>query len=83
MAIGMTRNRCWRIARPIDGWPPDPMRIRVGEKMRSGIIPSDTPFAGGTVGQVVEPRHSAYRPRDYKFGGRYWQDYKALTAMLR
>lgn len=138
----MTRNRCWRIARPIDGlptaadfWldeipmpkpgegqvlvrtiyisiapgvrpmmpyagdlpdvatggdlpsgqpsadpPPNPMRIRVGEKMRSGIVPSASPFAGGTVGQVVESRHPAYRPGDYIFGGRYWQDYETVDG---
>ena len=59
---------------------PDPSRIRVGERMRSGIVPSSSPFAGGTVGQVVASRHPHYRPGDYIFGGRYWQDYEAIDG---
>ena len=60
--------------------PPNPRRINVGERMRSGIVPSSSPFAGGTVGQVVESRHPNYRPGDYIFGGRYWQDYEAVDG---
>lgn len=59
---------------------PDPSRIRVGERMRSGIVPSSSPSAGGTVGQVVESRHPRYRPGDYIFGGRYWQDYEVIDG---
>lgn len=60
--------------------PPNPRKIRVGERMRSGIVPSSSPFAGGTVGQVVESRHPSYAPGDYIFGGRYWQDYEAVDG---
>jgi len=59
---------------------PDPMRIKVGERMRSGIVPSDSPYAGGTVGQVVESRHPGFAPGDYIFGGRYWQEYEAVKG---
>ncbi|MDD3799107.1 MAG: NADP-dependent oxidoreductase [Novosphingobium sp.] len=64
----------------IDDSNPNPSLIRVGDKMRSGIVPSDSPFAGGTVGQVIESRHPNYKPGDYIFGGRYWQDYEAVDG---
>ena len=60
--------------------PPNPRKIRVGERMRSGIVPSSSPFAGGTVGQVVESRHPGYAPGDYIFGGRHWQDYELVDG---
>lgn len=59
---------------------PDPMRIRVGERMRSGIVPSMSPYAGGTVGQVVTSRHPGFAPGDYIFGGRYWQEYEVVEG---
>ncbi|AZI34938.1 putative oxidoreductase [Caenibius tardaugens NBRC 16725] len=59
---------------------PDPSRIRVGERMRSGIVPSSSPFAGGTVGQVIRSHHPNYREGDYIFGGRYWQDYEVVDG---
>jgi NADPH-dependent curcumin reductase len=68
------------LADPTADPPPNPMRIRVGERMRSGIVPSSSPFAGGTVGQVVESRHPGYKTGDYIFGGRYWQDYEAVDG---
>jgi NADPH-dependent curcumin reductase len=60
--------------------PPNPFKIRIGERMRSGIVPSSSPFGGGTVGQVVESRHPDFSPGDYIFGGRYWQDYEAVDG---
>lgn len=60
--------------------PPNPRQIRVGERMRSGIVPSASPFAGGTVGQVIESRHPGYQPGDYIFGGRYWSDYELVDG---
>jgi len=60
--------------------PPNPYRIRVGERMRSGIVPSASPFAGGTVGQVIASRHPRYAPGDYIFGGRYWSDYEVVDG---
>lgn len=63
---------------------PNPMKIHVGERMRSGIVPSLSKFAGGTVGQVVASRHPGFSPGDFAFGGRYWQLYEAVdgdTAM--
>jgi len=59
---------------------PNPMRIRVGERMRSGIVPSDSIYAGGTVGQVVVSHHAGFRPGDYIFGGRLWQDYEVVDG---
>lgn len=59
---------------------PDPTRIKVGERMRAGIVPSMSPFAGGTVGQVVASRHPGFAPGDYIFGGRYWQDYEVVDG---
>jgi len=59
---------------------PNPMKIRVGEPMRSGIVPSMSKFAGGTVGQVVTSRHPDFAPGDYVFGGRYWQLYEAING---
>lgn len=59
---------------------PDPTHIRVGERMRSGIVPSTSPFAGGTVGQVVASRHSGFAPGDYIFGGRHWQAFEAVDG---
>lgn len=59
---------------------PDPTRIRVGERMRAGIVPSMSPFAGGTVGQVIASRHPDFAPGDYIFGGRYWQDYEVVDG---
>lgn len=57
---------------------PNPMKIRVGERMRSGIVPSKSKYAGGSVGQVVASRHPDFAPGDYVFGGRYWQLYEAV-----
>lgn len=59
---------------------PDPTRIKVGERMRAGIVPSMSPFAGGTVGQVIASRHPGFAPGDYIFGGRYWQDYEVVDG---
>ena len=59
---------------------PDPMHIRVGERMRCGIVPSKSPYAGGTVGEVVESLHPDFRPGDYIFGGRYWQEYEVVDG---
>ena len=59
---------------------PNPMRIRVGERMRSGIVPSASIYAGGTVGQVVVSHHSGFAPGDYIFGGRLWQDYEVVDG---
>lgn len=59
---------------------PDPSRIKVGERMRAGIVPSMSPFAGGTVGQVIASRHSGFAPGDYIFGGRYWQEYEVVDG---
>jgi NADPH-dependent curcumin reductase CurA len=68
------------LADPTAEPPHNPMRIRVGERMRSGIVPSSSPFAGGTVGQVVESRHPGFKVGDYIFGGRYWQDYEIVDG---
>lgn len=59
---------------------PDPMHIRLGERMRSGIVPSDSPYSGGTVGQVVESRHPGFAVGDYVFGGRLWQEYEVVDG---
>ncbi|WP_198351090.1 NADP-dependent oxidoreductase [Flavisphingomonas formosensis] len=59
---------------------PNPSRIRVGEAMRAGMVPSDSKFAGGTVGRVIASRHPDFRVGDYAFGGRYWQDYEAIDG---
>ncbi len=59
---------------------PDPSHIAVGERMRSGIVPSASPFAGGSVGQVVRSRHANFKQGDYIFGGRYWQHYEAVDG---
>ena len=59
---------------------PDPTRIKVGERMRAGLVPSRSPFAGGTVGQVIASRHPGFAPGDYIFGGRYWQDYEVVDG---
>jgi len=58
----------------------NPSRIRVGERMRSGIVPSISPYSGGTVGQVVASRHSGFAEGDYIFGGRLWQDYEVVDG---
>jgi NADPH-dependent curcumin reductase len=59
---------------------PDPSRVRVGERMRSGIVPSSSPYAGGTVGRVMASRHPGFAPGDYIFGGRHWQDFEAVDG---
>ena len=59
---------------------PDPTRIKLGERMRAGIVPSMSPFAGGTVGQVIASRHPGFAVGDYIFGGRYWQDYEVVDG---
>jgi len=59
---------------------PDPMRIRVGERMRSGIVPSMSVYAGGTVGKVIASRHPGFASGDYIFGGRLWQDYEVVDG---
>lgn len=59
---------------------PDPTRIRVGDRMRSGIVPSMSVFAGGTVGQVVASRHPGFTEGDFIFGGRYWQAYEVVDG---
>jgi len=63
-----------------DASVPNPMKIRIGERMRSGIVPSKSKFAGGSVGQVVASRHRDFAPGDYVFGGRYWQLYEAVDG---
>jgi len=55
-------------------------RIQVGDRMRSGIVPSTSPYAGGTVGQVVRSRHSRFAEGDHIFGGMYWQEYEAVDG---
>ncbi|WP_081856697.1 NADP-dependent oxidoreductase [Sphingobium sp. DC-2] len=57
---------------------PNPTRIGIGERMRSGIVPSMSKFAGGTVGEVIQSRHPDYAPGDFVFGGRYCQLYEAI-----
>jgi NADPH-dependent curcumin reductase CurA len=59
---------------------PDPSHIAVGQRMRSGIVPSASPFAGGSVGQVVRSRHANFKQGDYIFGGRYWQNFEAVDG---
>ncbi len=59
---------------------PNPTRISIGERMRSGIVPSMSKFAGGTVGEVVQSRHPDYAPGDFVFGGRYCQLYEAING---
>jgi NADPH-dependent curcumin reductase len=59
---------------------PNPVRINVGERMRSGIVPSMSKFAGGTVGEVLQSRHPDYAPGDFVFGGRYCQLYEAING---
>lgn len=58
----------------------NPMQIRVGERMRSGIVPATSPYSGGTVGQIVESRVSGLSPGDYVFGGLLWQEYEVLDG---
>jgi hypothetical protein len=74
------RNASAGRANASDDALPDPTHIRVGERMRSGIVPSTSPFAGGTVGQVVASRHSDFAPGDYIFGGRHWQAFEAVDG---
>ncbi|EQA99771.1 hypothetical protein L288_18985 [Sphingobium quisquiliarum P25] len=59
---------------------PNPMQIRVGERMRSGIVPAMSAYSGGTVGQVVESRAQGFAPGDYVFGGLLWQEYEVLDT---
>ena len=59
---------------------PNPTRIKVGERMRAGIVPSKSKFAGGAVGQVVASRHPDFAAGDYVFGGRYWQEFEAVDG---
>ena len=64
---------------------PNPTRMNVGERMRAGTVPSDSPLSGGTVGRVVASRHPGFAVGDYIFGGRYWQEHEVVegAAALR
>jgi NADPH-dependent curcumin reductase CurA len=59
---------------------PNPMQIRVGERMRSGIVPAMSAYSGGAVGQVVESHAAGFAAGDYVFGGLLWQEYEVLDA---
>ena len=59
---------------------PNPMRIRVGERMRCGIVPSASKFAGGSVGEVIASRHPDFAPGDFVFGGRYCQLFETIDG---
>ena len=52
----------------------------VGDRMRSGLVPSMSPHTGGNVGRVVESRHPDFKEGDYVFGGRFWQDFEVVDG---
>ena len=54
--------------------------MRVGDRMRSGVVPSMSPHTGGNVGRVIASRHPDFVPGDYVFGGRFWQDFEVVDG---
>lgn len=52
----------------------------VGDRMRSGMVPSMSPHTGGNVGRVITSRHPDFAPGDYIFGGRFWQDFEVVDG---
>ena len=54
--------------------------MTVGDRMRSGVVPSMSPHTGGNVARVIASRHPGFAPGDYVFGGRFWQDYEVVDG---
>ncbi|CAD7337146.1 NADP-dependent oxidoreductase [Sphingomonadales bacterium 56] len=54
--------------------------MTVGDRMRSGMVPSMSPHTGGNVGRVIESRHPGFKAGDYVFGGRFWQDFEVVDG---
>ena len=54
--------------------------MTVGDRMRSGMVPSMSPHTAGNIGRVIESRHPGFKPGDYVFGGRFWQDFEAVDG---
>lgn len=54
--------------------------MTVGDRMRSGMVPSMSPHTGGNIGRVIESRHPDFKPGDYVYGGRFWQDFEVVDG---